>query len=132
MQQSTGPKIDHIDFEVESPQVANTDSQEKMQQRHSRILHQGFCVQRLFRNHSGTPATFAVPAEGVFDPPRAGNPSGSGQGGLFVAGADGAMLKTVELQTSGKTGQIPAVIAQDGDIRITSRTLGVTGSAPLK
>lgn len=42
------------------------------------------------------------------------------------------MLKTVELQTSGKTGQIPAVIAQDGDIRITSRTLGVTGSAPLK
>lgn len=50
-----------------------------------------------------------------------------------VTTADGEVLETVELQTSTvKTGQIPIVQSDQGGVRITSRTMGVPGSAPYE
>ncbi|MDO5617828.1 BCCT family transporter [Kocuria sp.] len=50
-----------------------------------------------------------------------------------TATVDGEQVETIELQTATtNTGQIPVVIAQDGDVKITSRTLGVPGSAPYE
>nr|WP_209436375.1 BCCT family transporter [Kocuria subflava] len=46
---------------------------------------------------------------------------------------DGEQVETVELQTARvKTGQIPIVQANQDGVRITSRTLGVRGSAPYE
>ncbi|WP_081994515.1 BCCT family transporter [Kocuria sp. ZOR0020] len=46
---------------------------------------------------------------------------------------DGEQVETVELQTATvKTGQIPIVQANQDGVRITSRTLGVRGSAPYE
>lgn len=50
-----------------------------------------------------------------------------------VTTADGEVLETVELQTSTvKTGQIPIIQSDQGGVRITSRTMGVPGSAPYE